>query len=287
MRKCLLVSAIFVTAALICSSSLRAQDDKWNMGQQGLFGGPNNQVKPGPAPKRDISGLWAAVGGVGAKGPREYPDDPAHVGKDVPYTAAGKAARLKNKPGEGEQQYPAEQVNDPVNACDPEGFPRIELYEFRLVQLIQTPKSVLFVNQFGDNWRKIWTDGRELPKDAEPRWNGYSVGHWEDDYTFVVETIGSDDRSWLDNVGRPHSDAMKVTERFHRVDSNNMVLTLTIDDPKYYTQPWQPIKNLQMRLLPDDFDMTEIICSPTEVEAYNKTISEGHSQDNDIKHDDK
>lgn len=132
------------------------------------------------------------------------------------------------------------------------------------------------VNSFGDSWRKIWTDGRQLPKNAPPKWMGYSVGKWEDDYTFVVQTAGMDERSWLDNVGRPHSDTMRVEERFHRVDHDNMELTLTIDDPQFYTQPWMALNKLPLVLLPADFDMTETICSPAEVAAYNKQVSEGH-----------
>jgi hypothetical protein len=103
------------------------------------------------------------------------------------------------------------------------------------------------------------------------------VGQWVDDTTFVVETNGMDERTWLDNVGRPHSDALRVEERWHRVDHDNMQLTVTINDPKYYTQPWNALDKLPLRLMPADFDSTEIVCSPSEVAAYNKEISEQHN----------
>ena len=74
--------------------------------------------------------------------------------------------------------------------------------------------------------------------DPEPRWYGYSVGKWVDDYTFVVQTVGMSDKTWLDNAGRPHSSELKVEERFHRVDQDHLELTVTIDDPKMYTKPW-------------------------------------------------
>jgi len=82
-------------------------------------------------------------------------------------------------------------------------------------------------------------DGRELPKEIlEPRWYGYSVGKWTDDYTFVGETVGLDERTWIDNVGRPHSDQLKVTETWHHVNHDILELTPTIDDPKMQTTRW-------------------------------------------------
>ena len=115
---------------------------------------------------------------------------------------------------------------------DPDGFPRNLLFELRPFQVVQTPKSVLMLYMFEKRWRTIWTDGRQLPKDPDPRWYGYSVGRWEDDSTFVVNSVGMDERTWLDNAGSPHSDQMKVEERYHRVDQNTMELTVTIDDPE-------------------------------------------------------
>jgi hypothetical protein len=92
------------------------------------------------------------------------------------------------------------------------------LYELRPFQIVQTPNQVLILYMFEKRWRVIWTDGRPLPKDPDPRWYGYSVGHWEDDTTFVVNTIGTDERTWLDNAGNPHSAELKVEERYHRIN---------------------------------------------------------------------
>src|SRR3989475_11151693 len=87
-------------------------------------------------------------------------------------------------------------------------------------------------------WRLMWTDGRKLPADPDPRWYGYSVGRWEDDYTFVIQTVGMDDRTWLDNAGNPHSADLTVEERYHRVNRDTMELTVTHHDPKADTKPW-------------------------------------------------
>jgi hypothetical protein len=127
---------------------------------------------------------------------------------------------------------------------------------------------------FERRWRVIWTDGRPLPKDPDPRWYGYSVGHWEDDSTFVVNTIGTDERSWLDNAGNPHSADLKVEERYHRVNHDLMELTVTLDDPKAYTSPWTPRNKMPLTLAPANLDMMEMICSPTEVMDFRKNISD-------------
>jgi hypothetical protein len=234
------------------------------------------KVKPEPAPKRDLSGFWDAGfldGGVQPNGAFEYPDDPEHLGHDVPYSALGKEARAKNRPGTGVSgQFPIAEVNDPVDYCDPEGMPRTDLFELRTIEILQNRKQVAILNQNNDTWRTIWMDGRPLPEDPAPRWNGYAVGKWVDDYTFVANYIGMDPRTWLDNVGRPHSDALKVEERWHRVNSEIMELTVTIDDPKFYTQPWKALDKYVLHRLPDTFDMSERICSATEMAEYNKLV---------------
>ena len=101
------------------------------------------------------------------------------------------------------------------------------LHEFKVLQLVQTKNQVILINQFNNRARTIWTDGRELPnpKDVDPRWYGYSTGKWVDDYTFVVETVGMDERTWLDHAGRPHSNELKVEEQFHRVNNDRLELT--------------------------------------------------------------
>jgi hypothetical protein len=148
----------------------------------------------------------------------------------------------------------------------------MEFWEFRTINLVQTAKQIIILSPFYGNYRVIWTDGRELPKDPEPRWNGYSVGKWVDDYTFVVETTGLNPKSWLDHAGRPHSEDLRVEERFHRVDHDNMEITVTIFDPKFYTEPWQGLNKFPLHLLPPDFDIPELLCSPTEMSDYNKQV---------------
>jgi hypothetical protein len=246
--------------------------------------------KSAPAPRRDLSGVWDAAeadGGRQPSGALEHPalikprglgieggqPDETGIMHPLAYTPAGLAALKANKPsGPGVRQVPAALTNDPVSQCDPIGLPGMELYELRTIELVQTANQVIYLNQFYGNFRIIWTDGRELPKDPELRWNGYSVGKWVDDYTFVVETTGLNPRSWLDHAGRPHSDELRVEERFHRVDHDNMELTVTIIDPKMYTEPWIGLNKFPLHLQPPGFDMEEFLCSPIDIEEYNKQV---------------
>jgi len=256
--------------------------------------------KSSPAPRRDLSGIWDAAGldggfqvngafehpalfpqkggraegareaGAGAEGGRL---DETGIEHPLPYTPLGLAALKANKPsGPGVRQVPAALSNDPLDQCDPIGFPRMELFELRTIELVQTANQVIYLNQWYGNWRTIWTDGRELPKDPDPRWNGYSVGKWVDDYTFVVETVGLNSRSWVDHAGRPHSEDLRVEERFHRVDHDNMELTVTIIDPKIYTESWEGLHKFPLHLQPADFDISELICSPVDMAEYNKQV---------------
>jgi hypothetical protein len=248
--------------------------------------------KSAPAPRRDLSGVWDAAeadGGRQPSGALEHPalikprgqgieggqPDETGIMHPLQYTPAGLEALKANKPsGPGVRQVPAALSNDPVSQCDPIGFPGMDLYELRTIELVQTANQVVYLNQFYGNFRVIWTDGRELPKDPEPRWNGYSVGKWVDDYTFVVETTGLNARSWLDHAGRPHSEDLRVEERFHRVDHDNMEITVTIFDPKMYAEPWQGLNKFPLHLQPPGFDMQEFLCSPIDIEEYNKQVGD-------------
>ena len=236
--------------------------------------------KSAPAPRRDISGVWdPGLRGIGIAGAEAAPEDgsPEH---QPPYTPLGLEALNRSKPNGGARGVLPADSNDPVFSCDPQGMPREDLYELRTLQIFQTPQKTAILYQFGKVWRVIWSDGRELPKDAEPRWYGYSVGKWVDDYTFVVETTGTDDRTWVDRAGRPHSDELRVEERFRRPDRDHLELTVTLDDPKMYTKPWVALDKFVFDLEPSTFDVREMICSPSEFVRYNRLIGNTPSDAN-------
>jgi len=255
--------ALFVVASLavFASALTSAQMKPWN--NAGLApGGPAGPSAP--APRRDLSGTWdAGTGGIQPTG---------HVA--APFTARGEQMARANKPGNGTRIVSVTDDNDPLSTMgDPTGFPRIVLYELRPFQIVQTPNQVLMLYMFEKRWRVIWTDGRALPTDPDPRWYGYSVGRWVDDYTLVVQTVGTDDRTWLDNAGNPHSNSLRTEERYHRVNQGTMELTVTLDDPLVYTKPWMPLDKLTIRQMPNGTDLMEMIPSASEAAAYKRVIA--------------
>jgi hypothetical protein len=151
--------------------------------------------KPEPAPRRDLSGIWEPARGPGdaiqATGAKSFPDTgrPEHA---LPFTPEGLKANLANKPAWGPRAVASALSNDPQPTCEPQGWPRILLHNYRTAQILQTPKQVLILYQFNRKWRNIWTDGRANPKVddfLEPRFWGYTVGRWQDDYTFTAESV--------------------------------------------------------------------------------------------------
>jgi hypothetical protein len=254
---------LVVAAALALACCVRAQ----SAAPTPPAPAPAKTQKAAPAPRRDLSGIWepADVGeGI----------EPRGVKSHAPFTEFG--ANLANnvyKPGDGPRRVTIGQVNDPLDGCDPAGFPRDLLFELRPFQSVQTPNQVLMLYQYQRVWRSIWTDGRELPKDPDPQWYGYSTGKWEDDYTFVVRTAGTDERTWLDNAGDPHSSDMRVEERYHLVDHDTMELTVKIDDPKTYTESWLARDKLRLKRMPAKTDILEMICAPSEAEEYKKAMA--------------
>jgi hypothetical protein len=250
---------VLIVAAVMPFSSI-ALGQVWN--SHGMIGA-EQPPQTGPAPRRDLTGTWDPGGaGIGARG---YPTSPL--------TPWGEKRIATHKAGDGPRQADIKDINDPLSTmCDPAGFPRNLLFELRPFQVVQTPNQVLMMYMFEKRFRTIWTDGRALPKDPDPRWYGYSIGRWEDDYTFVVETIGLLDKTWLDNAGNPHSTDLKVTERYHRPNLGTMELTVTIDDPTAYTKPWVPRNKMVLRLIPSNTDLMEMICSATEAAEYKKLM---------------
>jgi hypothetical protein len=224
----------------------------------------------GALPRRDLSGVWQPANpldGIQPNGARNMPADGKH---EPPYTAFGLELFKRNRPSNGTTEVNPAEENDPAHACDPQGFPRENLFELRTTQIVQSPIQTIILYTYGRIFRIVWTDGRELAKDPDPRWFGYSVGKWRDDYTFVVETNGTDARTWLDNAGRPHSEDMHVEEVYHRVNRDRMELSMTIDDPKVYSQAWLALDKLPMKLMPANTDVPEMMCSPSELAEYNR-----------------
>ncbi len=145
---------------------------------------------------------------------------------------------------------------DPTASCVVGGVPRSDFvgYPFKILQV---PAMVVILYEAVHSYRQIFTDGRELPKDPNPNWFGYSVARWDGD-EFVVQTAGFNDNVWLDNAGRPATGQLRVTERFIRKDFGHMDIQITIDDPKTYTKPWSVTQSLAFQ---PDTELLEYICN--------------------------
>ena len=151
----------------------------------------------------------------------------------------------------------------PLPHCLPEGMPLVEMAPAPY-KIVQTPGLTFMLYERDTTSRQVYTDGRKLPDDPQPSWLGYSVGKWDGDW-LVVETIGFNDRGWLDARGHTHSEALHLTERFHRLDFGHMEVRLTIDDPKTYTKPFTI--QLKQRLQADS-DLLESFCAENEKDSH-------------------
>jgi hypothetical protein len=196
--------------------------------------------------KPDLSGVWLPADG------KHFMDLGADLKpEDVPYQPWAKALAAQRQNGVHK--------DDPLAQCMPPGVPRVETHGGHPFKIIQMPRELIMLYETSTNevFREVFTDGRPLPQDPQPAWKGYSVGKWEGD-TMVVDTIGFNDRGWIDTgMGRPQTEALHVTERFRRRNVGNIELGITINDPKAYTKAWSAKVNL--KLVPDT-ELMETVC---------------------------
>ncbi len=191
---------------------------------------------------RDLSGVWS-----GAQEADTFSN------RDLPLTPWAAERFRSVKPGYG--PHASALSNDPLQDCLPPGVPRILLVPFPM-QIVQIPGEVIMLFEYDHYVRYIYTNRREHPKGLQPTWMGDSIGHWHGN-TFVVDTIGLTDKSWLDQVGHPHSDELHVVERIRRIDRDTLEDDLTMDDPKAYTKPWVGKRIFKLR---PGWHLMEYIC---------------------------
>ncbi len=264
LRSTAMVVALFVLRALPAGAGPPPGQ------QQAGAGGPTNQFDA-----RNFSGYWLLFGTTGGR-----------IGPDAPaLTPEGQATMDENIPA-SRVSLPV-QSNDPEKTCNPVGFPRL-LLDSEPVEFVQLEDRLLQLFQWEHRVRVLWLDGRELPsgqnlENLGPAWYGHSVGEWQGD-TLVVNTVGLDDRAWLDESdGRPKSFHARIEERYRRVDEDTLELQMTLYDPEYYAATWVGDTKTFRRLSPEDYTffgweglfagITEGICAPiNEVEGYNQTF---------------
>jgi hypothetical protein len=220
----------------------------------------------------DISGVWGDMvdSQAGPTSGANHLDTKAVP----PMTPYGRKLYEETKSSVGPGGVVDANSKDPEVICDPVGFPRQFAYNYGM-EFVQLPNRVLQFFEWGHTWRTIWTDGRKLPTDPPvARFEGYAVGSWDGD-TFVVESDGYDDRSWLsadrDLYGFRHSSEMRVEERYKRLDYGRLQGSVTIIDPKVYTKPWI---TTGISLLVPNAEIGEYMCVTSDSIRFNETQTE-------------
>lgn len=208
----------------------------------------------------DISGEWEPHMPASA---REWGGYSFASHKDVVplMTPWGKAQYEMTKPSWGPRAVvdSTDMVNPTTGkeiGCFPTGVPRIWVHPFP-TKIVQTPGVVYFLYEFNHFVREIYTnEGRQHPKDIDPTWMGNSVGWWEGN-TLVIDSIGFNDKTWVDRAGLPHSDQLHVIERVSRPEHDKLRVDITVDDPKAYTKTWSGYRELEFE---PGWHITEMIC---------------------------
>jgi hypothetical protein len=217
-----------------------------------------------PDDKPDLSGIWEPIGPVGSTFTDASARDPQfqNVGRELkdglpllPWAADLLKARMA-----------ANSKDAPDTNCQPLGPVQMHLHPFPR-RIMQTPALMVILFERDTQYRQIFLDGRSLPVDPQPSFNGYSTGKWDGD-TLVVETIGIRDGTWLDVRGTPLTDAAKVTERFGRPSFGQLEIEITVDDPRAYSKPWT-IRVTQAYAA--DTDTLEFVCLENEKDRAHLT----------------
>jgi hypothetical protein len=227
---------------------------------QGVPRLPDGEAKlDAPAPrttdgKPDFSGMWQAA--------KLLPcNDVTLICTDLPISeqfrniGAGSEGGLPYQAWARERMAQKGPTDDPYTRCVTPGGPRMHLLP-TMKKIAQMPALMIILNEYNMSYRQVFLDGRPLPVDPQPTWNGYSSARWDGD-TLVVESIGFRDDQWLDAAGSPLTSAARVVERFRRPDYGHLRIEITVDDPKAYTRPWTV--NVEQSIVLDT-EMLDAVC---------------------------
>ena len=264
LRTCLAMRVASLLAILGTSLAFSAMAFAQNNSQPGAQLPEPAKTQAAPL-SHDLSGVWM-----------QYPegDLPGTPGMNTvnerfrpPLTPWGQAQLDAARPLVGPKAVPGEE-NSPTLRCDPDGPPKI-LNHPNPFEIVQIPGRMFMFFEEQHIWRTIWADGRSLPKDPDPSYLGSAVGKWEGD-TFVVETIGFNDKVWADPYGDPRSEQTHLTERYRRLNHDTLELQVTIDDPKSYTKPW--VSPPKLHKLESTWEIAEWFCAADEDKVYDDVV---------------
>ena len=231
--------------------------------------------------KPDLTGVWQgasnrrgsweeANSGLGVGGTGRDPTAPANpasqqvITEPAPYQpwAAAKVLESFNKRG----------IDDPNALCLPSGIPRATLVGLFPIQIVQTPQQIVILYEYMNTFRVIPLNTKH-PDDFVPTYMGDSIGRWDGD-TLVVDAIGFNDKTWLTGTGTLHSDSLHVTERYTRVDKDQINYEATMEDPKVLTKPWTIRTSMMLR---EGTRVQEYVCVENNLDPgrYEKMLKEG------------
>ena len=264
------VLSFLLTIALVCSATV-------------AFAQTKSTVPRGPDGKPDLTGVWQggstirgswdeANAGLGVGGSGRNPNTPAILASNdrpagreaAPYQewAAKRVMESFNKRG----------IDDPTALCLPGGIPRAVMLGLYPQKIVQTPKEIVILYEYMNVFRIIPLNAKH-PEDLLPSYLGDSVGHWEGD-TLVVDVTGFNDKTWLAGTGTFHSEDLHITERYTRVDKDQINYEVTMVDPKVFTKPWTLHSTIMLR---EGTRLQEYICAENNIDParYEQLLKQG------------
>lgn len=268
-------------AAVVAISLLSASVFTQTPPRPAVTGSAKSAVPRTADGKPDLTGVWQggngrrgtweqANSGLGVGGTGRDPVAPANPGSQqvitdpAPYQpwAAKRVLESFNKRG----------IDDPAALCLPLGVPRVTIVGLFPIQIIQTPQQIAILYEYMGTFRTIPLNAKH-PDDLVPTYMGDSVGRWEGD-TLVVDVVGFNDKTWLTGTGTFHSEALHVTERYTRIDKDQINYDVTMDDPKVLTKPWTIRTTLMLR---EGTRVQEYVCPENNLDPgrYEKLLKEG------------
>jgi hypothetical protein len=221
----------------------------------------------------DLSGDWTPDGrrgGIGQSmsiadnGGKQRGKEP-----DIPYQPWAREKTLSERPSTGPEPFFGSTTDPQVLYCEPPGVPHIYLWPIK-TKFIQTPEAVYILHEYGPFYRIVWLNSKH-PEDPDPQWWGHSIGWYENGDTLVVDTVGFNGKTWLDQMGHPTTEQLHLTERYKRLDANSLELKMVIDDPGAYTQPWNAQR--YFTLSKTGFLRYQQICSVRENQRFEDNLA--------------
>lgn len=269
MRDRLGLSACFLFAGLAIAPVLRAQ-----------AAAPSGSAKNTGSDHVDLSGVWgnlgAAVPAAGAAqpagpymlSPKGTMQDAGTPADGVPYQPWAMKKLLAERPPSGPRATFDSSTDPNILYCELYGVPRIYNSPSKF-KFVQTPEAVYILYEYGVVWRVVWLN-RKHSDDPDPSYMGESIGRYEGKDTFVVDSIGFNDKTWLDSTGRPHSEKLHVIEKFRRLGPDKLEMGITIDDPGAYSATWSyPTRTVASA---KDFAREVWPCSVRENNEFNESV---------------